>query len=193
LHFPLDAVADACALRWQGVHATILLNREGEAVRSNAEARRSQRALGLAPFAHASAPPAPQPAVTSVYAELIPQLASLARSLVRDLDPQARPATHGALRSALRHAPPERRSPRRTTCSSCASAARSTRSWSTPVRFETASAAHCTANPALTLFPRLRCADPEFTLIVIQDPSVGTASDPHGGESDSAAQRHAQH
>ena len=34
------------ALR-QGVHATILLNREGEAVRSNAEARRSQRPLGL--------------------------------------------------------------------------------------------------------------------------------------------------
>ena len=32
------------------------------------------------------------------------------------------------------------------------------------------------------------CADPAFTLIVIQDPSVGTASDPSDAEG--AAQRH---
>ena len=138
--FLLDAVAEACALTWQGVQATILLNREGEAVRSNAEVRRkSTRARSCAFFALLRrAPPAPQPAVTSVYAELIPQLATLARSLVRDLDPQARPALRIAIcafRLALRlSAAPLRR----TTCSSCASSARSTRSWSTPVRFETA-------------------------------------------------------
>jgi hypothetical protein len=31
-----------------------------------------------------------QPSVTAIYADLIPQLATMARALVRDLDPQAR-------------------------------------------------------------------------------------------------------
>ena len=49
----------------QGVLCTIIVNEEGAPVRTTADA-----------------------SVTQQYAELIPQLASMARSLVRDLDPQ---------------------------------------------------------------------------------------------------------
>mmetsp|Transcript_12942 Transcript_12942/g.17696 ORF Transcript_12942/g.17696 Transcript_12942/m.17696 type:complete len:99 (+) Transcript_12942:69-365(+) len=49
----------------KGVLGTIIVNDEGQAIRTTAEA-----------------------AVTQQYAELIPQLAAMARSLVRDLDPQ---------------------------------------------------------------------------------------------------------
>lgn len=47
--------------------------------------------MTMAGFDSASRTP-PQPGVTAVYAELIPQLATMARALVRDLDPQARDA-----------------------------------------------------------------------------------------------------
>eukprot|EP00241_Pyramimonas_parkeae_P008905 CAMPEP_0114252956 /NCGR_PEP_ID=MMETSP0058-20121206/16126_1 /TAXON_ID=36894 /ORGANISM="Pyramimonas parkeae, CCMP726" /LENGTH=98 /DNA_ID=CAMNT_0001366951 /DNA_START=147 /DNA_END=443 /DNA_ORIENTATION=- len=49
----------------KGVLGTIIVNDEGQAIRTTADA-----------------------AVTAQYAEFIPQLASMARSLVRDLDPQ---------------------------------------------------------------------------------------------------------
>mmetsp|Transcript_22354 Transcript_22354/g.26918 ORF Transcript_22354/g.26918 Transcript_22354/m.26918 type:complete len:99 (+) Transcript_22354:61-357(+) len=49
----------------KGVLGTIIVNDEGQAIRTTAEA-----------------------SVTAQYAELIPQMASMARSLVRDLDPQ---------------------------------------------------------------------------------------------------------
>ena len=49
----------------KGVLATIIVDQEGKAIRTTAEAQ-----------------------VTEQYCELIPQLATMARSLVRDLDPQ---------------------------------------------------------------------------------------------------------
>ena len=51
-----------------------------------------------------------------------------------------------------------------------------------------APAAQRVPEQTLTLLSLLVCTDPAFTLIVIQDPSVGTASDP--SDSEGAAQRH---
>jgi hypothetical protein len=54
---------------------------------------------------------ASQPVVTAVYAELIPQLAAMARSLVRDLDPQVCASARAAEASAAARSPDRCRVP----------------------------------------------------------------------------------
>mmetsp|Transcript_26783 Transcript_26783/g.65650 ORF Transcript_26783/g.65650 Transcript_26783/m.65650 type:complete len:110 (-) Transcript_26783:258-587(-) len=60
----------------KGVLGTVIVNDEGEPIRATTICEAD------------GTPVADQNAVVSMYSELIPQLASMARSLVRDLDPQ---------------------------------------------------------------------------------------------------------